>query len=251
MHGLKGVCVSIENPAFGSLGRMPFWQPLNVFNVIVDYCQYRTRDGTHYPSRKSTSIWTNVGLEARRCTHRTHYLADDAGRPTHTGKGIDLPLYLKHSLPEELVCDILHAAMHRRKGSLVIDLFAGGQSFARPCERLGLKYVAFDIMPRVYCGRGEDGRRRYVETHEPIDLRGVSVREVVLRACERVGCRARDVLLIHASPPCTTFSQIQRLRPPSQRHRDIHTLVPQSEQARIDDELAAHWARQLLPLLRG
>ena len=80
------------------------------------------------------------------------------------------------------------------------------------------------------------------------DLSEMDLDDVIQRAGVIIGKEPGELLMTWASPPCITFSQLDRLRKPEKRHRDLTTPTREaiSEEAKRDDLLLAHVARELI-----
>ena len=234
-----------ENPWSGSLKTMPWMKELNHYLTRVDYCQYRTSlEEEFFPTQKPTGLYTNIqGWRPKLCNHPRH---DSVLIGRMDGSNKPLPLWRRHSVPFELHLDLVKAAMSQRPtGKFVLNLFSGTQSFSEACLHVGLKYVSADCKSQVYTGIPG---RRYVVTDLCEDLRAASLEDLISRAAKSVGCKPCDLLLVWASTPCTTYTQIQRLQPPARRHRlGMHA---QTAAAQMDDLLTMHWAKQLLAAMR-
>ena len=75
------------------------------------------------------------------------------------------------------------------------------------CEKHGIAYVSADWKERIYIGlRG--GHRQYVNTDMVGDLSRAYIKDLVKRAASRVGLRPDQILWLHASCPCTSYSVI-------------------------------------------
>ena len=76
---------------------------------------------------------------------------------------------------------------------------------------------------------------------------------VIQRAGVIIGKEPGELLMTWASPPCITFSQLDRLRKPEKPHRDLTTPTREaiSEEAKRDDLLLAHVARELIEYANG
>jgi len=243
--------VVIENPSTGALKDMPWFEPLRPYLKKVDYCAYAQADGTPFPTKKPTALWTNVAFAPKLCPHKRHdssLIGDKStGGPQYFKNGVTMQLWQRHSVPTELQLDVLRAARQAKPGGQwVLDCFSGGQSLKLAAERLGLLYVGADVKPKVYVGR-QGGERAYVATDLCEDIREAELPELVRRAAKRVGLPPKALLLVWCSPPCTTYSQIQTLNPPERRHRDFaNGKVARTPEAHADDRLTAHWAAQAL-----
>ena len=243
--------VVIENPSTGALKDMPWFEPLRPYLKKVDYCAYAQADGTPFPTKKPTALWSNVAFTPKLCPHKRHgssLIGDKStGGSQYYKNGVTMQLWQRHSVPTELQLDVLRAArLAKPRGKWVLDCFSGGQSLKLAAERLGLLYVGADVKPKVYVGR-QGGERAYVATDLCEDIREADLPDLVRRAAERVGLPPSALLLVWCSPPCTTYSQIQTLNPPERRHRDFaNGKVARTPQAHADDRLTAHWAAQAL-----
>ena len=263
----------VENPSTGALRAQPFMQEMMRYSTTVDYCQYKslTEDGewVTYAYRKPTLLCTNVPGAAeinRRCNcegkrHASSLIGDKARGKRHTyGQGKKLPLPSKHAVPTELQIEVLSRAQTANpQATWVLDLFSGTQSLKVAAGRLKLKYVGVDIEEKVRVDRVDrvgsvgsttKGTSRFVETDIVKDLQESDVRQVIKEASLLAGEREDKLLLVWASPPCTTFSQCQTLLKPEKRHRDYS--VPHrpaiSDHARRDDALVSNLVAQLTSL---
>lgn len=246
----------VENPYTGALKVQPYMSEMMEYATVLDYCRFQTedRDGEmiDYPFRKPTMLCSNLPDMhelCRRCScpnfrHASSLIGDRArGKRLDHGGGKSPPLHFKHMIPTQVHMEVLKRAMRGEPNSTwVLDLFSGTQSLRRACDRLHLKYAGVDIESRVKTANG------HVETDIVRDLSDVNITEIVNEAASVVGERPQDLLLLWASPPCTTFSQCQTLNAPEKRHRDYSD--PQrrarSEAAQRDDALVENLVRQLL-----
>jgi len=243
---------ALENPAYGALHARPFMRRKQRYRHTIDYCAYHTltADGyVRFPYRKPTAIYTNIGFEPKRCTceggrHFSSLVGDKArGARGDHGQGAKARLSVKHTVPTQMLCELLtNARRARPHASFVLDLFSGTQSVRRACDELGLKYVSVDVAPRVRTPEGT-----YVTTDIVQDLQAASLDDLITRGARLVGEDPRALLMVWLSPPCTTYSCANTLKPPAQRHRDWSdpTRPPITEAARRDDELVEHWIGQL------
>ena len=244
---------ALENPAYGALHARPFMRRRQKYRYTLDYCAYKTLtaegEWQSYPYRKPTSVYTNIGFEPRRCTcegqrHFSSLVGDKArGARGDHGQGAKARLSVKHTVPTQLLCELLANARRMRPDSkFVLDLFAGTQSVRRACDELKLKYVSVDIAPKVRTPEGS-----YVTMDIVQDLQNASLDDLITRSARLVGEDPKSLLLVWLSPPCTTYSCANTLKPPAQRYRDWShpERPPITEAARRDDELVEHWINQL------
>ena len=247
----------LENPSTGCLKVQPYFQEMmEKHATTLDYCRFQTEDENgemiKYPFRKPTMLCSNLpdmhelGLKCQcpNFRHASSLIGDKAkGTRGDHGGGKSPPLHFKHMIPTEIHMEVLKRAIKGEPNSTwVLDLFSGTKSLKKACDRLNLKYIGVDIESRVKTANG------HVETDIVRDLSDVNIRKIIKEASEIVGARPRDLLLLWASPPCTTFSQCQTLNAPERRHRDYgHPQRPAlSEAAHRDDALVTNLVRQLL-----
>lgn len=246
----------VENPYTGALRHQPFWRPLNKHCKVQDYCQYKICDAngewSAYKFRKATGLWSNFDFPLRpRCMHKTHdsgSMVGDFYQGSHKRwrGGKTPPLWYKHSIPTELGTVILEAALRvNPNGTWMLDCFCGTQSMKRAADHLGLKYCGVDIKPSVYIGNGERVKTTLVK-----DLSTVDLNELVEEAANAIGEDPRRLLLLWASPSCTTYSQCNQLCKRENRHRDYSTpdRKPLTDKARRDDAMCESWGDALLAL---
>ena len=246
----------IENPHTGCLRHQPWWKKLDKYMKVQDYCQYKIcdHDGEWraYRFRKATALWSNFDFPLRpRCRHGTHGTGSMVGdyyrgsRDYFRG-GKTPPLWYKHAIPTQLATAILESALRvNPTGTWILDCFSGTQSMKRAADTLGLGYCGVDIKPHVYIGNNER-----VKTHLVKDLSTVDLQQLVSEAASTIGEDPFKLLLLWASPCCTTYSQCQQLCKVENRHRDYSTPERRAltDQARRDDAMTAHWAAALLAL---
>ena len=149
----------IENP-HGLLERRGYMQEkswpsiCNMRYIRFDSCAFNHPEGIMKPM----SYWTNSdtyaakgsttdGLCRRRCLLGQH---TDAGGYVHPHRVRELKKpKAKNALAPEWVEAVLQDAINRRSSpsqTVVIDLFAGWQSIAPLAHKMGLGYIAVDVM---------------------------------------------------------------------------------------------------------
>ena len=246
----------LENPSTGCLTNRPFMRELNAHRRVVDYCRYKCAVGGKralswalYPYKKPTALWTNVDFHPRRCNcpggrHSSSMVGDRArGRRKDRGGGRSPPLSVRHTVPTELHLDILLSALEAIPGGRwVLDLFSGTQSLKIACEMLGLEYVGVDAEESAVRPGGERVKTDLVQ-----DLTGCDLPLLIKRGAKVAGCRARELLLVWMSVPCTTYSQAQTINPGHLRHRDYSkpSRPAVSGLAKRHDRLVGNLVRQL------
>ena len=245
-----------ENPSTGCLSLSPFWLPNSLMKKI-DYCQYTCADGMSYGrfGRKPTAIWTNIeGWQPRTCKcgrHQTSLIGDKSmgkGGSEYFSGGSTAPGFIRNMVPHEFHIQLLTAAKKMNpKGTWVLDLFCGTGSMRGAAAELGLDYAGVDIREKIYKGRAN---RKLLYNRPDIieDLSTMDIEDIIHRAGKLIGKEPGELLMIWASPPCITFSQLDRLRKPEKRHRDLSTPTHEaiSEEAKRDDRLIAHVAKELM-----
>jgi hypothetical protein len=156
-------------------------------------------------------------------------------------------------VPHEFHVELLTAAKTMNpKGTWVLDLFCGTGSLRSAAAELGFDYAGVDIRDKIYKGRA-DHKLLYNRPDIVEDLFQMDLDDVIFRAGKLIGRASSELLMTWASPPCITFSQLDRLRKPEKRHRDLSTptRVAISEEAKRDDRLVAHVAKELVKFANG
>ena len=250
-----------ENPSTGCLSLSGRWLPNSLMKKI-DYCQYRCADGLKYGrfGRKPTAIWSNIeGWEPRTCKcgrHQTSLIGDKSmgkGGSEYFSGGSTAPGFTRNMVPHEFHIELLTAAKKMNpKGTWVLDLFCGTGSMRGAAAELGLDYVGVDIREKIYKGRA-NRKLLYNRPDLVEDLSEMNLDDVIHRGGKLIGREPGELLMTWASPPCITFSQLDRLRKPEKRHRDLTTPTREaiSEEAKRDDLLVAHVARELIEYANG
>ena len=90
-----------------------------------------------------------------------------------------------------------HGGLER---NVLVDLFSGSQSARWPAKQRGFRYVSVDVR-RVIAAQ------RKVRTQCVLDLEGVSAGELLRTIAELAGIEVGEILVVWASPPCTTFNK--------------------------------------------
>ena len=162
--------------------------------------------------------------------------------------GSTAPGFIRNMVPHEFHIQLLTAAKKMNpKGTWVLDLFCGTGSMRGAAAELGLDYAGVDIREKIYKGRAN---RKLLYNRPDIieDLSTMDIEDIIHRAGKLIGKEPGELLMIWASPPCITFSQLDRLRKPEKRHRDLSTPTHEaiSEEAKRDDRLIAHVAKELM-----
>ena len=167
--------------------------------------------------------------------------------------GSTAPGFTRNMVPHEFHIELLTAAKKMNpKGTWVLDLFCGTGSMRGAAAELGLNYVGVDIREKIYKGRA-NRKLLYNRPDLVEDLSEMNLDDVIHRGGKLIGREPGELLMTWASPPCITFSQLDRLRKPEKRHRDLTTPTREaiSEEAKRDDLLVAHVARELIEYANG
>ena len=97
------------------------------------------------------------------------------------------------------VVDVTRAAPVR---DVVIDMCAGKQSMKGPARKQGYRYVAVEIDAVIRPVRGMQ------RADVVLDLRQVTVAELLAVVARMAGVRVAEILLVWASVPCNTMSRL-------------------------------------------
>ena len=243
-----------ENPWRGALQLRPYYKEQISERVITEYSCSRCSYGEKWQKHSLIMVWSEGGryswIPEPMC--RTNkfcdacYLCEETGRYRHRdtigGKQAQT-LYKKHRLPLPLLRSLLDqngTVYGDGRKTWGLNLFCGTDSLKKVFEERGYGYVGIDWEGEEFvCS--DNGR---VVARFLVDLSSCTLKDLLLKIYHATGLEGRDLVLIWASPPCTTFSKLDRTN--RSRHRNWRKNgAPRSPQAVFDDTLVAHLFAEL------
>jgi hypothetical protein len=251
---LSDVLRVAENPWKGALQLRPYYKKQVSERVIDEYGCSRCSYGEKWQKHSLIMVWGEGGryswIPEPMCGTNQFCdaccLCEETGRYRHLesiGGREAQSIYKKHRLPLPLFRSLLDQnEIVQGDGEKIwgLNLFCGTDSLKDVFKERDYGYVGVDWEGEQFvCSDGGRVVARFL-----VDLSSCTLKDLLHKIYHATGLEGRDLVVIWASPPCTTFSKLDRTN--KSKHRNWKKNgAPRSPLAFFDDILVAHLFAEL------